>query len=131
MIKKIKYCLLLFIVFFSFIVKVDAVTVPSLFVSDKYYSRGEKLNLEELDKVYTATRGEKVQLYAFLAFGNEMLTPGSDGSERGWFVEQVNLEGVSWSSSNTKVATVDSKGLVTTNLTGSAQYMREIVIVLI
>ncbi len=46
-----------------------------------------------------------------MIYGNDIHT---EGTETGWFVSEINLQGVTWSSNNTSVATVDSNGLVTT-----------------
>ena len=60
-----------------------------------------------------------LQLYAVIAHGNEMIIDDNYDS-LGWFVDEANLSGATWTSSNNSVATVDNNGKVTGVAEGKA-----------
>ena len=119
--KKFKYLLLVFVAFLSLNMSAKAVTLPELFVTVKDFNVGDKLGQYDENRDYAYVEvaiGHKIQLKAFTAYGNDLAVP--DGPELGWYVSKIDLEGVTWTSNNTSVATVDSKGLVTAVGNGTA-----------
>ena len=62
---------------------------------------------------------QTLQLYAVIAHGNEMLVDDNYDS-LGWFVDEANLSGTTWTSSNNSIATVDNNGKVTGVAKGKA-----------
>ena len=107
--KTIIYILIILMVVFSFNIKSYAATLPYLLITSKNYSEGEKITLEEVTSI---EEGKTLQLYAKLAFGNDLYDP-DDPDGIGVFVQKANLEGVTWTSSNTSVATIDNSGKLT------------------
>lgn len=110
---KRKIVLLLLIVLISVFacnVKSFAVTLPHLTITSNNYSVGDKLNFDT--EINVVEVGKTLQLYALTAHGNEMHLPDNPDST-GWFVDEINLSGITWSSSDTTIATIDSQGKLT------------------
>lgn len=107
--KVIVYILIILMIIFSFNIKSYAITLPELIITSNNYSDGDKITFEESINI---EEGKTLQLYAILGYGNDEFDL-EDLDSRGWFVEQVNLEGVTWTSEDTSVATIDSKGKLT------------------
>lgn len=110
---KRKIVLLLLIVLISVFacnVKSFAVTLPHLKITSNNYSVGDKLNFDT--EINVVEVGKTLQLYALTAHGNEMHLPDNPDST-GWFVDEINLSGITWSSSDTTIATIDSQGKLT------------------
>lgn len=97
------------IVMCIFELKSCAMTLPWLSISSNKYSNGDKLGLEEINKVEV---GKTIQLYSMIVYGNDVIVDDNPNS-LGQFVSETNLTGVSWTSSDTSVATVDDTGKVT------------------
>lgn len=120
MMKKFKYLLLVFVAFLSLNMSAKAATLPELFITVKedYVEVGKKLSKYDLEEeVLPLPVGNQLQLIAFTAHGNDI---HAEDLETGWFVDEVNLKGVTWTSNNSSVATVDSNGLVKTVKEGTA-----------
>lgn len=100
---------ILLLIILPFNIKSYAVTVPELMITSNNYSVGDKMRFD--DEIENVEVGKSLQLYAVIAHGNEMHIPDNPDST-GWFVDEVNLSGVNWISSNTNIATVSSSGLV-------------------
>ena len=110
--KKIKFLLLVLMAFFALSTSVKAVTDSRLFVTIKDYNVGDILGEYDTDPTYNYVEvapENTVQLKAIKAHGNEMST---EQTPAGWYVDEINLN-ATYSSNNTKVATVNSKGFVT------------------
>ena len=114
--KKSKLLLFLVIAFSILMVnsKVLAITLPDLAFSYKNHAVGDKMDWEFDSNLAV---GETLQLYAFIGYGNEMC---DDPEDCGWFVEEANLSGITWESSNPAVATVDNNGKITAVSVGDA-----------
>ncbi len=120
MMKKFKYLLLVFVAFLSLNMNAKAATEPALFITikDDYVEVGKKLSDYDLEEgVLSLPVGNTLQLIAFTAHGNDI---HAEDLETGWFVDEVSLKGVTWTSNNSSVATVDSNGLVKTVKEGTA-----------
>lgn len=118
--KKIRCVLLIFVAFLTLNMSAKAATLPELFITIKedYVEVGKKLSDYDLEEgVLPLPVGNKLQLIAFTAHGNDI---HAEDLETGWFVDEVNLKGVTWTSNNSSVATVDSNGLVNTVKEGTA-----------
>lgn len=104
-------CLLLviLIVFCTLNINSYAVTLPELSITSNNYSAGDKMRYDDVKDVEVE---KSLQLYAVIAHGNEMLIDDNYDS-LGLFVDEANLSGVTWTSSNTGIATVDNNGKVT------------------
>ena len=90
-----------------FIGTVSAVTLPEFRITAFQYSDRDKMSENEVTEVDI---DGTLQLYTVAAYGNDLpATPDDEG----WFVLKANLEGVTWTSSDTTVATVSSTGVVT------------------
>ena len=102
-----------------------AVTLPELMITSYNYAVGDKMRYDDVKDVEVE---QTLQLYAVIAHGNEMLVDDNYDS-LGWFVDEANFSGVTWTSSNNSIATVDNNGTVTgvaegkTNIT--AKYNNE------
>lgn len=86
-----------------------AVTLPELSITSNHYSSGDKMTLEEVNNVEV---DKTLQLYAIIGYGNDVYDPEYPDS-MGWYVQQADLTGVTWTSSNNGIATVDNTGKVT------------------
>ncbi|MBQ3409707.1 MAG: Ig-like domain-containing protein [Clostridia bacterium] len=104
-------CLFLVIImmFFAFNMNSYAVTLPWFSISSNNYSKGDKITLDENNELGV---GETLQLYGMMIYGNEMYDPENPDSV-GRFVDETNLNGVTWTSSNEGIAIVDNTGKVT------------------
>lgn len=111
--KKFKFFVLAFVAFLSLSISVKAATLPKLFVTIRDYSVNQQLSKSELSEydVLEVQKGSKVQLKTLKAHGNDMPTAEVPA---GWYVDEINLQGVTWTSNDNNIATVDSNGLVTT-----------------
>ncbi|MBR3162889.1 MAG: Ig-like domain-containing protein [Clostridia bacterium] len=107
--KKIICFLIAFFMIIVINIQSYAITLPVLKITSNNYSVGDKVNLEEKTTVEV---GETLQLYAVTVYGNDLMVPDMPDS-LGWFVEESNLSGVTWSSSDTTVATIDDSGKLT------------------
>lgn len=99
-----------------FYVKSYAVTLPEIMITSNSYSDGDKMNLEDVNNVEI---GKTLQLYAVIAHGNDVVLD-DDFDSLGWYVDEANLSGVTWASSNTSIATIDNTGKVTGIAEGTA-----------
>lgn len=95
-----------------------AVTMPSLRITSNSYSVDDKVTLNEVNNVEVE---KTLQLYAIIGYSNAGVVPSPldpdfndfDFDSIGYYVIQTNLSGVTWTSSDTSIATVDSTGKVT------------------
>ena len=101
--------LIILLISIVFNVKAFAVTLPNLAITSNHYSARYK---KELEDTHVLTVGNTLQLYSILEYGNDLWDPENPDSI-GIFVLQTDLEGVSWTSSNENVATIDNTGKVT------------------
>lgn len=108
--KLIIFLLIVLISVFVFNIKSYAVTLPHLMITSNNYSVGDKLNFDT--EINVVEVGKTLQLYALTAHGNEMHLPDIPDST-GWFVDEINLSEVTWSSSDTSIATIDNQGKLT------------------
>ena len=104
-------CLLLVFLIIILTVNINsyAATLPELMITSNNYSVGDKMSEDDIQNVEV---GKTLQLYAIIAHGNDMFFV-DDPDSIGIFVDEVNLEGVTWTSSNDEIATVDNTGKVT------------------
>ena len=91
-----------------FIGTASALTLPALNITSNQYLVGDKMTLDEVTSVEA---GKTLQLYAVLSHGSGYIP--DDPEANGVFVDKTNPEGLTWTSSNTSVATISSTGLVT------------------
>lgn len=106
--KYIVSAIIIIIAILSFNTKSNAVTAPWLEITSKNYSQGDKItdtNIKELDE------GNILQLYAIVVMGNDLHNQSGEDNT-GIYVQENNLNNVSWSSSNSDIATVDTDGKV-------------------
>ena len=97
----------LLVCLFLNITYVNAVTLSTLDVSSVSYKQGDKVDSSKDVKEVTA--GSSLQLYAMITYGNDMATPET---EVGIYVSKAKATGVTWTSSDSSIATVDSTGKV-------------------
>lgn len=104
-------CLVLVILMMilTFNINSYAVTLPELMITSYNYAVGDKMRYDDVKDVEVE---QTLQLYAVIAHGNEMLIDDNYDS-LGWFVDEANLSGTTWTSSNNSIATVDNNGMVT------------------
>lgn len=104
-------CLLLvfLLMVLSINIKSYAVTQPELMITSNNYAAGDKMRYDNVKDVEVE---ETLQLYAVIAHGNDILI-GNNADSLGWFVDEANLSGATWTSSNNNIATVDNSGKVT------------------
>lgn len=105
--KKFKYLLLVFVAFLSLNMSVKAVTLPELIITSREYKTGDKIETYELLYV---NWDETKKLYAIKAYINDLAIEGMD---EGWYADEVNLSGVTWSTSDESIVTVDQNGVIT------------------
>ena len=111
-------CLVLVILMMilTFNINSYAVTLPELMITSYNYAVGDKMRYDDVKDVEVE---QTLQLYAVIAHGNEMLVDDNYDS-LGWFVDEANFSGVTWTSSNNSIATVDNNGKVTGVAKGKA-----------
>ena len=111
-------CLVLVILMMilTFNINSYAVTLPELMITSYNYAVGDKMRYDDVKDVEVE---QTLQLYAVIAHGNEMLIDDNYDS-LGWFVDEANLSGTTWTSSNNSIATVDNNGKVTGVAKGKA-----------
>ncbi len=105
--KKIRYVLLTFVAFLTLNMSVKAVTLPELIITSREYKTGDKIETYELLYV---NWDETKKLYAIKAYINDLAIEGMD---EGWYADEVNLSGVTWSTSDESIVTVDQNGVIT------------------
>ena len=110
---KNKKIICMVLVFFMMILTINiksyAVTLPELRITSNSYSFGDKMRYDDIHDVEI---DKNLQLYAVVAHGNDVIDEDNYDS-LGWFVDESNLSGLTWTSSNIGVATVDNTGKVT------------------
>lgn len=106
-----KIFILVFIMVSCFCLKnnVYAITLPELKITRFDYSIGDKV-VDEDDSYYTTSIGTNIRLYASMIYENDV---ACSGCVIGNFVNNTNLENVTWSSSSPGVASIDSNGVLT------------------
>ena len=111
-------CLLLVILMMilTFNINSYAITLPWFSISSNNYSSGDKITLEENNEVEVE---KTLQLYGMMIYGNDLYDPEHPDS-MGRYVDETNLSGVTWTSSNNGIATVDNTGKVTGITEGKA-----------
>ena len=115
----------IFIIALCFFIKTNvfAATAPALKISRFDYDAGDKV-ANEADSYFTTSTDTYMRLYAVVAYGNDVPT---DQVPTGEYVQNGRLNGVTWTSSNTNVATIDANGKVHALATGTttitAKYM--------
>lgn len=101
--------IVLLIAFIFPIINANAVTLPFLSITSNNYSVGDKETLNEVESIDV---GDSIRLYAIVNYGNDVYDPYNPDS-MGLYVQQVDLEGVEWSTNDPEIAIVDNNGLVT------------------
>ena len=114
--KIISSILIVLLVIFTLNINCYAMTLLSLDISSNNYSVHDKLTLEEKKEINV---GESLQLYALMTYGNDVMID-NDPNSLGLFVDETNLEGITWTSNNANVAKVDNSGKVTGISEGTA-----------
>ena len=111
-------CLVLVILMMILTLNINsyAVTLPELRITSANYAVGDKMTYDNIKDIEVQ---DTLQLYAVIAHGNEMLIDNNYDS-LGWFVDEAHLSGVTWTSSNNSIATVDNNGKVTGVAKGKA-----------
>lgn len=71
-----------------------------------------------LDEKKEVEVGNTLQLYGMIIYGNDVYDPEHPDS-MGRYVQEVNLSGITWTSSNDEIATVDQNGKVTAKKIGT------------
>lgn len=92
--------LIILITICSFNLNSYAVIVKQLDISSYNYSNGDTISLKEVDTVEV---GKILQLHGIIKEGDNIT----------WGVKETNLSNLTWSSSDTSIATVDNNGKVT------------------
>ena len=90
-------------------VQLKAITPPHFGITSNDYSVGSsKVDRPEKQKIET---GESLQLYGIAKIGNDIWDVGEEDNH-GWFVTETLSEGITWSSDDPGVASVDKNGMV-------------------
>ena len=97
-----------------FCIKSYAVSIPILEITSNDYSAGDEVTLSDEHNVDI---NNTLQLHAITTYYNDFATPEQP---EGQYVLNSNFSGVTWTSSNTSIATVDSTGKVTGKSIGNA-----------
>ena len=108
---KINLLLVLLTLTFGLIIniaKVDAVTLPFFEVTSESYAVGDKFDVSKNNN--NVTVGGTLQLHAIIVHGNDLAI---DESALGIYVDKTKADNTTWTSSDPKIATVDSNGKVT------------------
>lgn len=106
--KKFKYLLLVFVAFLTLNMSAKAVTLPELRIVDKNYNVGDVIT--EFNQYISVDVEKQRPLFAVTAHGNDM---PSDENPAGWYVDENNLNGAVWSTSDANIVTVDQNGNIT------------------
>lgn len=107
--KKIIILLIVLIIITTFRIYSHAITLPWFSISSNNYSNGDKMNLNEKNEVEVE---KTLQLYGMIIYGNDIYDPDHPDN-MGLYVEETNLNGITWTSNDTRIATVDNTGKVT------------------
>lgn len=107
--KRIVFVLVILVVIFTLNLKSYAITLPWFSISSNNYSDRDKMNLDEKNEVEV---DKTLQLYGMIIYGNDLYDPEYPDS-MGRYVQEANLSGITWTSSDTSIATVDKTGKVT------------------
>lgn len=107
--KIICLALVILIMILTFNTNSYAVTLPELMITSHNYAAGDKMRYDDIKEVEVE---KTIQLYIVIAHGNEMLIDDNYDS-LGWFVDEAIFSGVTWTSGNNSIATVDNNGKVT------------------
>jgi len=111
------HLLVALLILFVFNTQVYALLLDHLSISSNQYSVGDKITKIDDDMV---DLDQKLQLYAYITYGNDLVVD-DDVNSIGLFVSESDLKGVKWTTSDSKIATVNSKGLVTGKKLGKAK----------
>lgn len=106
--EKIKFLLFAIIAFLSLNISAKAVTLPELRIVDKNYNVGDVIT--EFNQYISVDVENQKSLFAVTAHGNDM---PSDENPAGWYVDENNLNGAVWSTSDANIVTVDQNGKIT------------------
>lgn len=109
------YIIFVFTLCLCFMKNTYAATEPGLVISRFDYTQGD-LVLTEDESYFKSSIGTQMQLYALIEHGNDMTNAGIP---TGWYVDKDRLENVTWTSSNTSVATIDSNGTIAPKAAGT------------
>ena len=112
--KIIGLLLVILMMILTFNINSYASTLPWLEISSYNYSNGDKMIQNETKEVEV---GKTLQLYALMAYGRDF---EENPEDLGKFVHEANLSGVTWTSNNNGIATVDNTGKVTGVAEGKA-----------
>ena len=112
--KVICLVLLILMMIVTFNINSYAILSPYLEISSYNYSNGDKMTQNEKKEVEVE---ETLQLYALMAYGRDF---EENPEDFGIFVYETNLSGVTWTSNNNEIATVDNTGKVTGVAEGKA-----------
>ena len=115
-IKKILGLIFMIALCFSIRANVNAVTLPELKITRFDYGVGDKC-INEDATYFTSSISTNISLHAIIAHGNDMALPDLP---IGTYVDMDQLDDVTWTSSNTNVATVDENGVVKGVAAGTA-----------
>ena len=90
-------------------IQLKAVTPPIFGITSNDYSVGShKINRPEKHEIET---GETLRLYGIAKYGNDLCIPGEEDS-LGWYVDSELSEGITWTSDDPGIASVDKNGTV-------------------
>ena len=117
--KNICLVLVILMIILTFNINSYSVTEPRFGISSYNYSKGDKMTKKETKKVEI---GKTLQLYALKKYGRDF---EENPKDLGIFVSDANLSGVTWTSNNKEVATVDNTGKVTGVAEGDATIIAE------
>lgn len=105
--KKFKFLLLVFVAFVALSTSAKAVTLPELRITNKSYNVNDRIGDD--NQYFSVDVEGKKQLYAVTAHGNDMPT---EETPAGSYVDEVNLNGVTWTTADANIATIDENGVV-------------------
>ena len=110
--KKVISLVLIIIIALISVLRINsyAITLPWLEISSNNYPSGKvTITDEEKDKVEV---GETLQLYACIFEGHDVYDPSEPDGGIGRYCLGGSLQNITWSSSDTTVATIDNQGKV-------------------